>query len=147
MHGRCSGPAIPTERVASQLFSETHYTFDVRLADGQPHWIALYCLDYDFAGREQTVDILEAATGRVSTAGSSRTSRGGTYLVWDVTGHVQIRVTKELFIGPNGTVSGLFIGPASDSPTVTLTSPANGTNFAAPANVALNATATTRQER
>ena len=106
-------PGNPTERVASQLYSETHYTFDVRLADGQPHWIALYCLDYDFAGREQTVDILEAATGTRLDSRIITNFTGGTYLVWAVTGHVQIRVTKELSIGPNGTVSGLFIGPAS----------------------------------
>ena len=115
----------------------------MRLADGQPHWIALYCLDYDFAGREQTVDILEAATGTRLDSRIITNFTGGTYLVWAVTGHVQIRVTKELSIGPNGTVSGLFIGPAADLPTVTLTSPVNGANFTAPATVALNATATT----
>ena len=136
-------PGNPIDRVASQLFSETFFTFDVRLSDGQPHWIALSCLDYDFGGREQTVDVVEAATGTRLDSRIITNFTGGTYLVWEVTGHVQIRVARELFIGPNGSVSGLFLGPASDPPVVTLTSPANGTSYAAPANISLNATATT----
>jgi hypothetical protein len=136
-------PGNQTERIASQLYSLTHFTFDVRLGDGQPHWIALYCLDYDFAGREQTVDVIEAATGARLDSRILTNFSGGVYLVWQVTGHVQVRVAKELYIGPNATASGLFLGPPSDLPSVTLTSPANGSSFAAPANITVNATATT----
>ena len=55
----------------------------------------LYCLDYDFGGREQTVDVVEAATGTRLDSRIITNFTGGTYLVWQVTGHVQIRVTRE----------------------------------------------------
>ena len=142
MHGLCSGLVILS--IASpRTFSDTHYTFDVRLADG--HRIGSRCT----ASTTTSVGANKPWTSSKPPPGTRLDSRIITnftrrdVLVWAVTGHVQIRVTKELFIGPNGTVSGLFIGPASDPPTVTLTSPANGDQLHAPATVALNATATT----
>jgi hypothetical protein len=56
---------------------------------------------------------------------------------------VWIRVTKENLVGPNAVAGGLFIGPPGDPVTTSLTAPANGATFTAPASVAMTATAAT----
>ena len=70
---RCVRSAAPWRRNRSHSVAVLFgHVFHVRrrLTDGQPHWIALYLLDYDFGGREQTVDVVDASTKPVSTAES-----------------------------------------------------------------------------
>jgi hypothetical protein len=136
-------PGSTTDRIASTMYSGSNFTIDVRLTDGQPHWIALYCVDYDFVGRRQTVDVIDPFTNARIDSRILTDFTGGVYLVWQVTGHVQIRVAKDTFVGTDGAVAGLFVGPANDLPSVTITSPAAGSTYVAPANVVINATATT----
>jgi hypothetical protein len=44
------------DRVAASWYTASSYTLDVP-GDGQPHQIALYCLDWDARGRSETVTI------------------------------------------------------------------------------------------
>ena len=132
-------PQIQSAITATSL-SATTFTYDVQLTDEQPHAIALYFLDWDSGGiRTQTVDLLDASTAALLDSRLVANFSGGVYLVWEVSGHVQIRVTNNL--GANATVSGVFFDPVSAPPTVSLTSPANNATFTAPATVPLAATA------
>ena len=69
------------------------------------------CLDWDTTARSQTVDLLDAATGALLISQTLTGFNGGTYLVWDIKGHVQVRFTK--LAGNNALVMGLFFGPAA----------------------------------
>jgi parallel beta-helix repeat protein len=87
------------------------FTFDVNLTDGQVHDVALYAVDWDNRGRQEQVQVIDPATGKVLDTESLASSSGGAYLQWKVGGHVQIRVTR--LAGPNAVLSGLFLDPTS----------------------------------
>src|SRR5205807_10461299 len=85
------------------------------------HQVALYLLDWDSygGGRSERVDILDAN----NTLLDSRSVSGfanGQYLVWNLSGHVTLRITN-LNASSNAVVSGLLFGAG------TTTSPASGT--------------------
>ncbi|MDQ3704589.1 MAG: Ig-like domain-containing protein, partial [Chloroflexota bacterium] len=50
--------AATSDRIAATWYSDTGFTIDLNLTDGQTHQIALYCLDWDNGGRAQTIEIL-----------------------------------------------------------------------------------------
>jgi hypothetical protein len=89
-------------------------TFDANLTDGQAHQVALYAVDWDGNNtRSERVDVLDAGSGAVLDSRALTSFGGGAYLVWNVTGHVQIRVTRTgLF---NAVISALFFGGAPQS--------------------------------
>ena len=71
------------------------------ITDSQTHQIAVYALDWDNRGRTETIRILDGVSGAVldtRTIPSSDTSTtssnfvNGTYLIWNVSGHVAITV-------------------------------------------------------
>src|SRR5204862_898037 len=97
-----------TDRIAATWYAATSFTVDVNLTDGQAHTVALYLLDWDTTGRAERIDVLDAASGAVLDSRSASGFNGGTYLVWNVTGHVQFRVTRTG--GLNAVLSGLFFG-------------------------------------
>jgi ribonuclease HI len=97
------------------LTSGSSFTVDVNLTDGLTHTMALYAVDWDGAGpRSETVSILSAASGAVLNSQTLSSFQGGQYLVWNVTGHIQIRVTN-LVAGSNAVISGLFFAPSQAS--------------------------------
>jgi hypothetical protein len=101
--------ASSTDRIASTWYSGSNFVLDLNLTDGQTHRVALYALDWDGAGRTETIDVLDAGTGTVLDTRSVSSFGGGKYLVWNVSGHVKFRVTN----GPgslNAVLSGLFLG-------------------------------------
>jgi hypothetical protein len=103
-----------TGRAASTWYSASSFRFDLSINDGQAHLLALYALDWDgasyYGGRSERIDVLDADTSAVL---DSRTTTpdaidGGEYLVWNVTGHVIVRVTN---LGQtNAVIGGLFLG-------------------------------------
>lgn len=104
-----------TSRIASCYFSSggpgTSFGLDVNLTDGKVHQVALYLLDWDARGRAESVQITDATTGAVLSTQSASNFSNGTYLVWNLSGHVKITVTCT--DGLNAVASGLFFGPAS----------------------------------
>ncbi len=95
------------------------FTEDLNFTDGVPHQVALYLLDWDNDGRKERVTILDAGTGNVLDSQKASKFSGGTYLVWNIQGHVRIEVTAQG--GENAVLSGIFfdsIGniPASPAP-------------------------------
>ncbi len=100
-----------TDRVAACWCSGTNFTVDVNLTDGSAHRLALYCVDWDSASRTQRVDLLDATSGTVLDSRTVRSFHGGAYLVWDVRGHVVVRLTA---IGGSAVLSGLFFDLPED---------------------------------
>ena len=77
--------------------------------------MALYNLDWDLRGRVQTVEIIDAQTNTVLDTRSVSSFTNGTYLVWDLNGNVNMRITK--VSGVDAVVSGLFFGTVNSSNT------------------------------
>jgi hypothetical protein len=100
-----------TSRTAGCWYSSGAFSIDVRFTDGMTHRVAVYVCDWDFAGRTQTVDLVNGDTGAVVNSQSVSAFSGGRYLVWDVKGHFQIRFTRGA--GPNAVANGIFFGPAA----------------------------------
>lgn len=100
-----------TDRLASTWFAGNTFTIDVNLTDSQSHRVALYLLDWDNynGGRNERVEVLDAGTGSVLDTRTASAFTGGRYLVWTMTGHVQLRITN-LNPNPNAVASGLFFG-------------------------------------
>jgi len=104
-------------RTAATWYGAT-FTFDLNLTDGQTHEIALYALDWDNVGRGETVEIVDAGTNTVLDTRTISGFSNGLYLIWNISGHVQIVVTATS--GPNAVISGLFIGSAGSVSTPSL---------------------------
>ena len=132
--------AVGSGRVAATWVADNTFDIDVNVTDGQVHQVAIYCMDWDSTERVQRIDVLNAITGAVLDTRTINGFNGGQYLVWNVSGGVTLRVTR---VGPyNAIVEGIFFGGAN-STSATLTTPSNGASYMAPANVVLNATAST----
>jgi hypothetical protein len=141
-------------RIAACWYTTGTMSADINITDGKVHQIAVYCTDWDNAGRAQKVEILDAATGVVLNSQSVSSFSAGRYLVWNVSGHVTVRVTRTA--GGNAVIEGLFFDPSGVAtipsntntvPSVTNAAPvvsvvAMGSSLVAPATVTLNATAT-----
>jgi hypothetical protein len=108
-------PVTAGNRVASTWYSSTQFTLNLNITDGQAHRIALYLLDWDSQGRAEAVSVLNPANGQVLATQSASNFSGGKYLIFDVTGQVQLQFTNTS--GPNAVLSGLFFG-APGSPTL-----------------------------
>src|SRR4029450_5167569 len=58
--------------------------------------------------RTQQFDLLDGSTGALLDTRTLSSFSSGQYLVWNVLGHVVVRVTS--LAGPNAVVSGVFFG-------------------------------------
>jgi hypothetical protein len=103
---QAAGPA----RTASTFYmsnSSGFFTVDLNLTDGKTHQIALYFLDWDHSNRAEWISIFDADTQYLLDGRTISNFEQGAYLVWNVTGHVRIKIE-----GGNSVVSGVFPGPA-----------------------------------
>jgi len=115
------GLLIPgsTSRIAACWYSSTSFTIDVNLTDGQVHPVSLYAVDWYSQGFSEQIQVLDGSSGAVLNSQTISNFSGGEYLTWNVSGHVQFKVTT--LAGANGVVSGLFIGAGSTAGANTLT--------------------------
>lgn len=97
-------------RIAATLYSSSSFTLDVNLSDGQSHQVALYMVDWDSTGRAQTVQLSDGTTGAVLDTQTVSGFHNGQWLVWNITGHVKITITRTA--GMNAVASALMFGPA-----------------------------------
>ena len=137
--------AVGTDRIAACWYTGASiFNIDVNITDGLAHKLTLSALDWDFVGRTETIDLLDAVSGTVLDSRPIANFSQGLYLTWQITGHVIVRITRT---GPNSAVlSGLFFdsaggGTTNVPPQVNMTAPAVGAPFTAPATVLLKATA------
>jgi hypothetical protein len=97
----------PNDRIAATWYSTTSLTIDTNISDQNQHQVAVYCMDWDGLGRQQTIQVLDT-NGNVLDMENMTSFTGGTYMVWKVTGHVTFRIT--LTASRNAVVSGIFFG-------------------------------------
>ncbi|MGZ8919561.1 MAG: chitobiase/beta-hexosaminidase C-terminal domain-containing protein [Limisphaerales bacterium] len=137
-----------TDRLAACWYSGSTYTIDLRFNDGAAHRTAIYFLDWDLAGRNQTVRILDGTSGAVLDSRTVSNFGQGTYLIWDLAGHVRVSITPNNF---NGVSSGIFfgsVGTGGQTPTVaTPTISPNGGTHSGPTQVSLATTTSGAQIR
>jgi hypothetical protein len=100
-------PAPATQRVAGTWFTYDQMLIDLPFSGTQTYQMAVYCLDWDNLGRGQTLEILDTI-GNVLDSRIVTNFFAGTWVVWNVSGHVQLRVTRTS--GGNAAISGLFFG-------------------------------------
>jgi hypothetical protein len=99
--------ATSTNRIATAWYNPTtSFLIDMVFNDGQQHRVAVYCLDWDTTKRAETVAIQDANGVLLNTQNVSN-FHNGEYLVWQLSGHVQIRVSN-MNTNANPVVSGLF---------------------------------------
>jgi hypothetical protein len=111
--------ASANDRVAARWDSNSSFTIDINLTDGLTHRVAIYVLDWDGNNRSQRLDVLDAGTDIVMDTRTISSFNGGQYLVWNLRGHVKIKVTKTG--AKTAVVSGLYFGGPSVTPTPTAT--------------------------
>lgn len=101
-------------RVPACWFSDSNFTVEVNFVDGRTHRLALYCVDWDTTERSQKVEILDPNTGAVLDTRTISGFNSGAYLVWDVQGRVQVRISRTG--GNNAVLMGLFFDPGGEQP-------------------------------
>jgi len=99
-----------TNRIAACLDSTTSFTINITITDNQTHQFAAYFLDWDSKGRTERVDLLDGDTDVTLDSRSISGFSQGEYLVWNVRGHIILRVTNTAGTSKNAVVSGLFFG-------------------------------------
>ncbi len=100
---------------------------DLHFADSERRRVALYCLDWDRTGREQTIEIFDGETKRLLNTQTLSDFGDGVYAVWDMRGHIIIRLSN--WEGPNAVLMGLFFSqppPAQSARVTPLGRTANG---------------------
>jgi len=106
-----------TDRIAACWYSGTFFSTDLKFSDTNSHQVALYLLDWDLftGGRSERVDILDA-NGTVLDTRSVSGFANGEYLVWNLNGHVIMRITNTGLSYSNAVASGIFFGGAGSAP-------------------------------
>ncbi|MBV9745880.1 MAG: hypothetical protein JO099_19120 [Acidobacteriia bacterium] len=103
-----------SSRIAACWYSPVNFTVDINITDGGTHAVALYVLDWPDQGRAQNMNLVDASTGHPLDSRLAVDFSGGQYFVWNVSGHVQAKLT--LAGGPNAVVGGIFFGPPLAAP-------------------------------
>ncbi len=108
---RATQKAAPaTDRIASCWYSSTTFYIDLPFTDANSHQVAVYALDWDLwgGGRRQTLDIVDA-NGTVLDSRAITGFSNGQYLVWNLSGHVMLRVTNTNSAS-NAVISAILFG-------------------------------------
>jgi uncharacterized protein (TIGR03437 family) len=105
--------SAPSDRIAACWFAPDYFSIDLSFKDANTHQVALYLLDWDSmgGGRTERVDILDG-TGKVLDTRSVSGFSNGLYLVWNLSGHVVVRIVNTN-ASSNAVLSGLFFGAGS----------------------------------
>ena len=108
-----------TDRIAACWYSSAYFNIDLNFHDSLTHQVALYLVDWDnWFGRTQRVDIVDANNTVLDTR-TVTSFTGGQYLVWNLSGHVTIRMMNTNSRS-NAVASGIFFGssgaPVGNSP-------------------------------
>jgi len=94
------------DRTVAYFQGTNDFTLDVNFNDSVSHRLTLYMVDYDKKGRQQLLQVIDPATGRVIATKTISNFKNGIYVTYDITGPVQLKLTREA--GPNAVLSGVF---------------------------------------
>ncbi len=98
-------------RIAASVYNSNSFTVDLNFTDGATHKVAFYFVDWDLGNRSETAQISDAATGALLDTRSITNFSGGIYLIWNLSGHVTLKITD--VSGVNAALSGIFFGSGS----------------------------------
>ena len=101
-------PSASTDRIASCWYTDISMTFDLDFTDTQKHSVSIYAVDWDHLMRSERIDVIDPSTGSVLDSQTLSSFDNGEYLTWQLSGHVQLEVTK--LNAMNAVVSGIFFG-------------------------------------
>ena len=141
---RAPQAGVGTGRIAATWFnSGASFSYDVNITDGQTHEVAVYALDWDTyqGGRIEQVQVVDGVSGAVLDTRTISSFTNGTYVYWNISGHVKINVTPTY---SNGVISGIFFGNGNvvkSTPVVAWSTPSPITFGTALSGTQLNATA------
>jgi hypothetical protein len=93
-------------RVASCWYASARFDVALTFKDALPHRVSFYCLDWDAGGRQQIVEIIDAASKQVLHSLSLRDFVTGIYLDYTIKGDVIVRFTH--VASYNAVASGIF---------------------------------------
>jgi hypothetical protein len=101
--------------VASTFYNNPGFSLDINAVDGNTHQIAVYVLDWDgFGSRAQTMQVIDANSNTVLDTEKLANFANGTYVIWNITGHVRINVSRTG--GANAVIAGVFFGKNAAAP-------------------------------
>lgn len=102
-----NGPGAAT-RIEAVDYAPTSFYYNIDLAGyGKMHEFAVYVADYDAQGRSETIQISDALSGAVLDTQFVSNFQNGKYLVWNVSGDINVKFTQ--VTGPDAVDSGLFL--------------------------------------
>jgi len=131
---------LQSNRIAARWEATDAFTVSVDLRDGFWHHMTLYFVDWDDAGRRQTITIRDSISGRTIDSYSLSNFAGGIYLQWTIRGLFEIDITNDA--GPGAVLSGLFFDPFDNAaPQIVLTGPLTGASSVLPYPIILKADA------
>src|SRR6202022_3329975 len=116
--------ASSTDRIAATWYNTSPFLIDMVFNDSLQHPLAVYCLDWDTTSRAEKIDILDGNGVLLNTQNVSN-FHNGQYLVWQLSGHVQVRVTT-LTTRANAGFSGLFFNTTGPATSYTFSGPSGG---------------------
>ncbi len=150
--GPISWPFTPQDPRAFQLYGTTNRVlaavgfqaaldvFNIQIYDNALHQLAVYCVDGDQSGRAEMLTLVSASDNKILDTRTVTNFGGGKYLVWNVRGSVRLHVQNR---GPfSSALSGIFLGPPNQPPSVSFTSLTNLEEFDLPTNIVLSVNAT-----
>ena len=105
--------AVPGAGRIAATWYNTSFSLNIAFNDGKTHLVALYAVDYSNQNRAETIQIADPSTNNILDSESLANFSGGVYLIWNITGQVQINVTSTA--GPNAVISGVFFGNGGTS--------------------------------
>jgi len=97
---------VGTGRIAAAWYNPATFSLDVNFTDGGTHQFALYAVDWDSSNRTETIQVVDAATNNQLDVETLSNFTNGVYLVWKISGHVKINVTKTG--SSNALINGVF---------------------------------------
>ena len=98
----------------ASYWTNTVFTVNVSLMDGQAHDVGVYVLGWGTTQRSEKIEVTDSLSGALlDTETLTNVTGQGIYLQWVVTGSVSITFSQ--LAGGYATVSGLFFDPASSA--------------------------------
>jgi hypothetical protein len=102
-------------RVAAADYSGSSFTLNVNFTDVKAHQVSLYLLDWDHWNRAEQVQVTDADTGAVLETRQASNFGNGQWLVFDLTGDVNITLTNTGY--PNAVLSAIAFDPVATAAT------------------------------
>lgn len=98
-------------RFAGAWHNTNDFYLMLQFQDDATHQVSLYFVDYDRAGREQRLEILDQSTGNRIEEATISDFGNGVWVSYNLSGRVSIKVTR--LAGPNAVLSGVFFDPVT----------------------------------